>query len=474
VRRRSLEARRRHTRPVADLCFLPATELAGLIRERRASAVEVLEAHLAQIERRNPTLNAIVTLDPERAMTWARDADAALDRGEVPRPLHGVPMTLKDAFDVAGMRTTCGHPPLAERVPVTDSTVAARLAAAGAIVIGHTNVPPLLADFQTANPIFGRTANPHDPSRTAGGSSGGAAAALAAGLSPLEVGSDTGGSVRLPAHCCGVYALKPSQHRIPLSGHIPPPPGTPRADRILTVAGPMARSLDDLELALILLSGPDMRDSDVQPLPLEPSPTPTLAELRLAWTGTLPGAPIASAITSALEGLAGELSAGGAPVEQRLPDLDFAAQHQLFRDLANLLHHVEAGEPSVPDEHLTLGWYATALHQRDRYLTAWETFFGEYDALLCPVAMTSAFPHRPTGGSIPVDGVEIYYWDFNRYTGLANLTGLPALVMPLARDEAGMPLGLQVVGPRFSEMRLLAIGRALEPFTIGFVAPIGY
>src|SRR6267143_2007286 len=196
------------------LCWLPATELARRMRKRQLTAVEVLEAQLERIERHNPTLNAVVSLDAAGARKLARAADAALKRGGIPGPLHGVPMTLKDAHDVAGLRTTIGAVEL-DRIAKEDGTVAARLRAAGAIIIGHSNVPPWLADHQAANPIFGRTANPWDTKRTPGGSSGGAAAALAAGMTPLEVGSDLVASIRLPAHFCGVYGLTPTEHRVP-------------------------------------------------------------------------------------------------------------------------------------------------------------------------------------------------------------------------------------------------------------------
>ncbi len=204
-----------------DPTFAAAHELAAAIRERRISAVEVLDAHLARIARYNPALNAIVTHNEENARTRAREADAALARGEVWGPLHGVPVTIKDSFATAGLRTTSGFPPLTNHVPDSDATAVARLRAAGAIVLGKTNLPLLVHGFQSDNPIFGRTNNPWDHARTPGGSTGGGAAAIAAGLSPLELGSDYGGSVRIPAHFCGIYSLKPTNNRIPLTGHIP-------------------------------------------------------------------------------------------------------------------------------------------------------------------------------------------------------------------------------------------------------------
>src|SRR6266446_9218327 len=228
-----------------DIVFSSTTQLAPAIRAGHVSAIEVLEAHLAQIDKHNPTLNAIITMDAGRAYERAREADEALARGEVWGPLHGVPFTLKDAHATAGMRTTTGFPPL-DHVPQEDSTVTARLKAAGGILIGKTNVFQMLADpAQTTNPIFGRTNNPWNVERTPGGSSGGAAAALAAGMTPFDIGTDLSASIRIPAHFCGVCGLKPTEHRVPLTGLIPGLPG-PRPVRIMSCIGPMARTVEDL------------------------------------------------------------------------------------------------------------------------------------------------------------------------------------------------------------------------------------
>ena len=250
-----------------DIVFSSTTELAAAIRAGDVSAAEVLEAHLAQINRHNRTLNAIVTMDAEGARDRARVADEALTRGEVWGPLHGIPFTLKDAHATAGMRTTSGFPPL-DHVPDEDGTVAARLKAAGGILLGKTNLAALLADFQSSNPIFGRTNNPWDAARTPGGSSGGAAAALASGMTPFEIGTDLSGSIRIPAHFCGLFGLKPTEHRVPLTGLIPGLPPSPSV-RIMSCIGPMARSVEDLALLYSIIAGPDGRDTDVPPVPVE-------------------------------------------------------------------------------------------------------------------------------------------------------------------------------------------------------------
>ncbi len=443
-------------------CDLPATELARRLQRRELSARDAVEAHLARIAERNGALNAVVSLDPVRARAQADAADAALRRGDAVGPLHGVPMTLKDAHDVAGLRTTVGSP-LFDRVATEDGAVAARLRAAGAVITGHTNVAAFLGDFaQSVNPIFGRTANPWDPQRVPGGSSGGAAAALAAGMTPLEVGSDMAGSIRLPAHFCGVYGLKTTEHRVPQTGFFRQPPGVPRSVRILNCLGPMARTLKDLQLALSIIAGPDGRDTDVPPVPLVRGDRRPLAALRLAVVAALPGTVVSRAIRDRLEHIATAAADAGAQLERRAPSLDWEALHPLFGDLVATITGVfdPGGDPS--DERHTLRWYFGALEKRDRFITATEQFFGEVDALVLPTGMTSAFTHREPGTPVIVDGATIDYW---QQAGLAtpwNLTGSPALSVPAGLDDGGLPIGLQIVGPLWSEMRLIEIARELE------------
>src|SRR5205085_6094653 len=276
---------------------------------------EVLEAHLAQINTHNPTLNAVNTLDAEQAYKRAREADVALARGQVWGPLHGVPFTLKDAHATAGMRTTTGFPPLADYVPQEDSTVTARLKAAGGILIGKTNVAMMLADYQTNNPICGRTNNPWDIERTPGGSSGGAAAALASGMTPFEIGTDLSGSIRIPAHFCGVFGLKPTENRVSLDGLIPGL-NAPRSVRIMSCIGPMASTVEDLALLYPIIAGPDGRDTEVQPVPVDDVPKLDLKKLRIAFAPTFPGFPVAVEIRHAVEELAQQLNGLGVAVEE--------------------------------------------------------------------------------------------------------------------------------------------------------------
>ncbi|MGH3647089.1 MAG: amidase [Micromonosporaceae bacterium] len=457
---------------MTDLCYLPGHVLADRIRHGELSAVEVLNAQLERIDKHNPELGAVVSLDAGAAWAAAEAADAALRQGTPLGPLHGVPITLKDSIDVAGLRTTIGTE-MFDRMADRDSTVAARLRAAGAIVIGHSNVPPFLTDYTTANPIFGRTGNPWRLDHTPGGSSGGAAAALAAGLTPLEVGSDLTGSLRLPAHFCGVYGLKPTEHRVPLTGFFKQPEGAPRSVRIMSSLGPMARDLGDLALALRLIGGPDERDTDVPPVPWQEPPRRPLRALRLAMTPALPGGPVAAPVRDRVAEVAAAASDAGAGVDECLPELDWDAQRELFVGLLTTILGVFHPSGELDEERRSLAAYLRALTGRDRLIIAWEEFFSRYDALLLPTAMTSAHPEADT---VPVDDRPVPALAHGGQLIFANLAGLPSLVVPAGLDEEGLPIGVQLVGPRWSEPRLLAIATQLEQAGIlpGFAPPPGY
>jgi amidase len=490
--------RRPRRQTIKDLVFAPAHELAATIHARRVSAVEVLDAHLAQIALANPALNAIVTLDEEGARKRAREADAALARGEVWGPLHGVPVTIKDSFATAGLRTTSGYPPLTDYIPVEDATVVARLKAAGAIVLGKTNLPLLVHGFQSDNPVFGRTNNPWDLTRTPGGSTGGGAAALAAGLSPLEIGSDYGGSVRIPAHYCGLFSIKPTERRVPLTGHIPELPGKPRSVRHVATPGPLARSLEDLVIALQVIAGPDPAQPEIPPVPLTPVPQPSLTSLRVAWSDDFGGLPITRDTRAALHGLALRLEERGCTVERRMPNgFDFPGIWETYGELrqceigsamsaeleaecaANFGVSATSEDPEMRGMgrrlNATLKQYTETLTKRDAAIATLERFFETRDVFVCPVTVGPAFPHCPPGTPIAVDEQRVTYRiGGTGYTSAFNLTGNPSVVIPLARSQEGLPIGVQLVGPRWSEMKLLAIAELFVELTGPFQRPPGY
>ncbi len=454
-----------------DIVFSSTTQLAAAIRAGDVSATEVLEVHLAQIATHNPALNAVVTMDAEQAHKRAREADEALARGEIWGPLHGVPFTLKDAHATAGMRTTTGFPPL-DHVPHEDSTVTARLKAAGGILLGKTNVAMMLADYQTTNPIFGRTNNPWNIERTPGGSSGGAAAALAGGMTPFEIGTDLSASIRIPAHFCGVCGLKPTEQRVPLTGLIPGLP-TPRSVRIMSCIGPMARTVDDLALLYSIIAGPDGRDTEVQPVPVDKMPHLELKHLRVAFAPSFPGLPVAAEIRGAVEELAKQLRPLCAAVEEAaLPQVDF--NQELPRAGALIGMIIGAFQPEEQEQPATLAQYLEALDRRDQSILAWEQFFEKWDVLLCPPSMVTAFPHCEPGSPLRVDDQEVIYWAVSGHGTLFNYTGHPAVVLPYKLDRDGLPLGIQLVGKRWDESHLLAMAKVLSEVTGPFQRPPGY
>jgi amidase len=489
-----------------ELTCLTAGELADAVRQHRASAQEVLEAHLRRLAAQNPSLNAVVTLDEERARRRAREADEALARGKIWGPLHGVPVTIKDVFETAGMRTTSGFKPLADYVPEQDATVVARLRQAGAIILGKTNTPAMAGDEQTTNLLFGRTNNPWNLGCTPGGSSGGSAAAVASGMSPLDIGSDIGGSVRNPAHFCGIFGLKPSDYRVSFTGHIPPPPGSKGRGllRYFLTPGPLARSVADLRLALTIIAGPDDREWEVAPVPLTPSPRRELRELCFAWSDDF-GLPVSREICTALKDLAAELARAGCRVERRdPPEFDFTQAMQVYGELKEAALTVRSSPLHLPrfvwralsgplsrsnptsrglmcGAGATLQGYARALSQRDVLIAKMEHFLADWDAWLCPVAALPAYPHLSSRNpieqlraTVEVDGQKIpYLMATSVYTGLFNLTGNPVVVLPLARSKEGLPIGVQVVGKRWADMGLLAVAEQLVQVTGQFRPPPG-
>ncbi|MER8810707.1 amidase [Mesorhizobium australicum] len=456
-----------------DLVFLSVAELATAVRNRKISAVEALDAHLAQIDAHNGAIKAVISLDRKGARERAKKADTALAHGEPLGPLHGVPFTLKDMHETSGLKTTVGFPPFADYVARQDSPVVARLKAAGGVLMAKTNVAMMLSDWQSNNPLFGRTSNPWNLERTAGGSSGGAAAAVVAGMTPFDVGTDMQDSIRLPAAFCGIYGLKPTEHRISLAGAFPDPGGAERSVRLMSCLGPLARSVEDLALIYRIIAGPDGRDTDLAPVPVEDMAKVDLKTLRIAFAPSFPGFPVAGDIGTAVENLARRLQSAGAAVEEaKLPELDLHDDLAQGGGLIGMM--MEAAQPEPPDEPTPVSRWFEALARRDRSILAWDNFFDSYDALLCPVAMTTAFPHCEPGTPIKVDGQEQSYWMLPAHGAVFNYSGHPALSMPCGQDSDGLPIGLQLVGKRWSEPRLLGIARAMMPLTSGFRRPPGY
>jgi amidase len=466
-----------------DPCFETATGLARAIRNGRMSSVEATEAHLRRIARINTPLNALVVVDREGAMTAARAADRARGKkGARLGPLHGVPITIKEAFDVAGLATTSSHPPLKDNVARTDATIVARLRAAGAVILGKTNVPELCMDFQTESPLFGTTGNAWDARRTAGGSTGGGAVAVAARLSPLELGSDIGGSVRNPAHFNGIFSLKPSEWRVPGRGHVPDIPGQTRTIRYMGVFGPLARSVGDLDTALRIIAGPDGNEAEAAPVPLGPTPVFKLGDLRIAVLESNPLVPVSADTAAVVHAISRLLAKAGTKVKRAEPEaLDWL---QSWDDWSDLLQYevralqplaererffarTEAADPSVRSAaraaRLDMAQFFALLERRDRVIRQCEALLDDYDAWLMPVMPDAAFLRQKPSEPLLVDGVaHPYFFAGTSYNFLANLTGQPSIVLPCGFSRDGLPIGLQLTGKRWGEAKLLGVAKALE------------
>ncbi|MGG6241503.1 amidase [Nodosilinea sp. AN01ver1] len=492
---------------MSDLVFRPARQLAQMIRDREVSAVEVLEAHLAQIDSHNASLNALCTLDADQARATARRADAALAQGEAWGALHGVPVTIKDIFETAGLRTTAGYIPLKDYIPAQDATVVARLRQAGAIVMGKTNLAELAGDYQSTNSLFPRVNNPWNLDYTPGGSSGGSAAAIAAGLSPFDLGNDIAGSIRQPAHFCGIYGLKPTDRRVSTAGQIPEVPGMPLCLRHMITVGCFARSLDDLRLGFELIARADRRRPEVPPVPLDVPSGRALASLKIAWIDQWEAVPVATEIRSALQSVAQQLSDAGAQVEAWMPrDFDLSKilhqygrlaaylniyaqpvdRYNLRRSVAQIFRTATQGDRDLrrlgdfsrllPELlNPSLKGYFEALTERDVFTAQLDEALEPWDVWLTPVAATAAFTHRPAWSAVDVDGRPYPHAVANgAYTMPFNLSGHPAVVIPIGLTQQGLPIGLQIVGQRWRELELLAIAQEIERVVGRFHHPPGY
>jgi amidase len=439
-----------------DYATAGAGELARAVAARQVSAVELFEAAVAAIEARDKPINAVVVRDFDRAHGAARAADAAVARGET-GPLLGVPMTVKEAFHVAGLPTTWGLAPHKGWTPSWDATGVARLKGAGAVILGKTNVPPNLGDWQSVNPIYGRTNNPYDLGRVPGGSSGGSAAALAAGMTPLEFGSDIGGSIRVPAHMCGVFGHKPTYGLVPQTGHAPPPVDRVGEPPLFNVVGPMARNAADLELALGILAGPERDDAVGYQLQLPPARATALKDFRVLVLTSNPVAGVDDEVAGPIARLGEQLARLGARVGDTSPLLpDLAATFATYMPL--LTNAMGRGRSDGPPPMNAYEW----LSGLDRIVgarTQWAALFEAFDVVLAPPFGVAAFPHKPEEFSTRtqiINGAETPYGLQLAWPGIATFPGLPSTCAPIARTPGGLPTGVQIIGPRFEDLTTIA------------------
>jgi len=469
---------------------LSAIELAAAIARREISSRAALDHFLARIEAIGKPINAVVALDIETARARADAADEAIAAGQNWGPLHGVPMTVKDTYEAAGMPTVVGEPKLKDYRSISDAVAISRLRAAGAVIFGKSNTPRLAQDVQTYNPIYGTTNNPWNEKRTSGGSSGGAAAGLAAGFTPLELGSDLAGSIRTPSSWCGVYGHKPSYGIIPMRGHIPGPPGT-RGEPDLCVAGPMARHPADLSLALEILVGPDDIEASVWRAQLPAPRATTLADFKVAYLFDHPFCPIAKAVKTQLEDALEAARHAGAQVT-RLDELpgEFEKSYETYDRLLNGLIGASIPEKiykktkrgakmlgtfGKTDVGTTGGFArnATASHRdwvqadeaRHKLRALWHELFADYDVVLLPSVCVPAIEHNHDGSpltrKIDVDGKEYGYTNLFRWIAPATVAGLPATSAPVGLTDDGLPVGLQIVADYGQDLTSIAFAQHL-------------
>lgn len=475
--------------------FESARVLARRIRKRELSSVELVDAFLARIERVNPAINAVVTIDPERARAEARRADERLASGAPLGPLHGLPMTVKDAFEVAGMRTTAGATRWSEHVPAKDAIAVQRLRDAGAIIAGKTNTPAYCSDFQSYNEMFGTSNNPWDAARTPGGSSGGSAAALAAGLTPLELGSDIAGSIRVPSSFCGTFGHKPTHGTVPTRGHLPPLPGALDVPD-LSVSGPMARDTDDLALMLSVIAGPSPEQAKAYTLRFPPPRATSLRSYRVAAWLDDPFCPIDTEVKASIQAAVDTLRRAGAHVVEAHPDFELGEVYALYRQLLDPIMIAGATKITAQLEAIVNGPKENPLviiarnslarhadwivaHERRLQLGAkFARFFEDYDVLLCPITPAPAIKHDQSkpqfARKFEINGRERDYNDFMVWPTFATAAHLPATAAPVGRTKSGLPIGLQVIGPYLEDLTTIDFGGRLSELTGGFVRPPGF
>jgi amidase len=479
--------------------YKSALELAHLIRTGQATSTAIVKAHLDQIDKHNPALNAVVILLREEALQVARECDEEAARGQWRGPLHGVPMTVKEQFWVKGTKCTLNFKMLKDWTAPADALTVERLKQAGAVILGKTNVPQNLLDYQVWGDIYPEGNNPYDLDRTPGGSSGGAAAALAAGLTPIELGADFGGSIRVPANYCGVYGLKPTENTVPQHGMGPVPENSKGFVSHMAQAGPLARTLEDLELVWNIIRGPHESDRTVPRIDWADATGKQLSDYKIAWVDGWPGYETSQSTQKSIKQLVESLEREGARLEQATPPnrlhertlalyvrffpqmiaqgvpglirslMKMQIKGSLMKNIDKYHREYDKGfQPSFEN-------YAETLTLRAELVSEWETFFKNYDLLICPMSYGPAFRRCKIGTPITYEGRTMIYVNYVwPYVGCFNASGHPALNMPLGLDPAGLPVGVQLVGSYWSEPNLLNFAKLASPLTPGFVKPAGY
>lgn len=475
--------------------FQSATEIAAGIKQGTYTSEEVVKLHLEQIKKYNEQINAVVILFEKEAIERAIEADAALARGENWGELHGVPITLKEAFKTKGVKTTLNSKVLKDYVAEEDAVVVKRLKGEGAIILGKTNIPEMLSDVQSFGPIYGQCNNPYALDHTPGGSSGGSGASVSAGFAAFDIGSDIGGSVRVPAHNCGLYSIKPTENTMVQKGHVPLLPGAKGNVLHMSNIGPITRSVNDLEMVFKIINGPDHKDITVPPIDYLDYGNKELGSYRIAWNNQFIHITADAETSTLMRQLGDKLSQQGALVKKAFPDqLDYSKILYNWGLLFGMIVGQDLPWPirlltklnfrkftGIMGKGLRRGLnldfkeYAQALKLREEVCISYQQFFKEFDVLLTPVALTPAVTHRKTGSLVEIDGVKhTYFESLASTTSIFNFSGHPAVIVPLGQSSAGLPIGLQIVGPYWSDLELIKFARKIDFLVQGYKPPRGF
>jgi amidase len=481
------------------LPFRTAKQLAAAVRKKKIGCLELLDLYLERVEAHNPSLNAIIAMDVEGARKRAKAADKAVKAGKKLGPLHGVPMTIKESYNVVGFPTTWGSPALKDNKPKSNALVVQRMLDAGVTLFGKTNVPLMLGDYQSYNDVYGTTNNPWDLTRTPGGSSGGSAAALAAGLTAIEAGSDIGSSIRNPAHYCGVYGHKPTYGVVSGKGHAAGDWASPGAD--IAVVGPLARGAEDLEIAMDVMAGLDEIDGRGLKVDLPRSKKKSLHEFKVAVLLDDPHAEVDQSVQDEIQKLADFLGKKKVKVSDTArPAFDTADMHEVYMKLLNAAisgrmtnedyaARRAAADGLGADDRSTFAQMLRGMvlshrdwlvlnERRHRMRLAWDAFFKDYDVLLCPVTASAAFPQNQDPNqakrTLVINNKQVPYSDQLFWAGYSCATFLPATAAPIGQTADGLPVGVQIVGPQYGDYTTIAFAELLEKEYRSFVPPPAY
>lgn len=488
---------------MAQYIYKSATELAKLIREGKATSSDIVKEHLEQIKKHNIKLNALISVFEEEALQEASLYDREAREGKYRGALHGVPITIKEQFWIKGKKSNTNFKMLKDFVAPEDAVIVDRIKKSGAIILGQTNVPKNLLDYQVAGDIYPEGKNPYDTDYSPGGSTGGGAAALAAGLTPLELGGDFGGSIRVPANFCGLYGMKPTEKTVPSHGNIPLAKNANTFIVHMVQAGPLARTIDDVELLWKIIVGPHESDRNIPDINWKHKTNNSLNDYKIAWTDGWPGFETSNLTQNTIKSLVEKLSEAGFSIEKNIPD-NTLHQDSLKTFVGIFPYIIAQGTPWIVrtiikkqlysgflkgikkefpylKESMNKGFKFNANHygemmlQRSLITQRWENFFKNYDFLICPVAFGPAYKRCKIGSKLKYDGKEMIYINYTwPYVACFNASGNPSITIPLGLNDEGLPIGVQIVGKYWSEPELIHFAKQIAPLTAGFVQPNGY